>query len=38
MQADATLKRLDKLSADADAVVTGAGVAQLSALLTMPGA
>jgi phospholipid/cholesterol/gamma-HCH transport system substrate-binding protein len=33
MQADATLKRLDKLAGDADQVVTGDGVAQLSALL-----
>ncbi|MEI9994627.1 MAG: MlaD family protein [Rhizomicrobium sp.] len=33
VQADATLKKLDKLSTDADAVVTGDGVAQLSALL-----
>jgi phospholipid/cholesterol/gamma-HCH transport system substrate-binding protein len=33
LQADATLKRLDKLSTDADAVVTGDGVAQLSALI-----
>ncbi len=33
LQADATLKKLDKLSTDADAVVTGDGVAQLSALV-----
>ncbi|HJW42545.1 MAG TPA: MlaD family protein [Rhizomicrobium sp.] len=33
LQADATLKRLDKLSSDADSVVTGDGVAQLSALI-----
>ncbi len=33
MQADATLRRLDKLSLDADNVVTGDGIAQLSALI-----
>jgi phospholipid/cholesterol/gamma-HCH transport system substrate-binding protein len=33
MQADATLRKLDKLSSDADAVVTGDGAAQLSALV-----
>ena len=33
MQANATLRRLDKLSSDADSVVTGDGVAQLSALI-----
>ncbi|MEJ0026494.1 MAG: MlaD family protein [Rhizomicrobium sp.] len=33
LQANATLQKLDKLSADADAVVTGDGVAQLSALI-----
>ncbi len=33
VQANATLKKLDKLSTDADAVVTGDGVAQLSALI-----
>jgi phospholipid/cholesterol/gamma-HCH transport system substrate-binding protein len=33
VEAQATLKKLDKLSTDADAVVTGDGVAQLSALL-----
>jgi phospholipid/cholesterol/gamma-HCH transport system substrate-binding protein len=33
LQADTTLKKLDKLSTDADAVVTGDGVAQLSALV-----
>ena len=34
VQADITLKRLDRLSGDADAVVTGEGVAQLSALVS----
>ncbi|MEI9888903.1 MAG: hypothetical protein WDN08_20855 [Rhizomicrobium sp.] len=33
LQANATLRRLDKLSLDADEVVTGDGVAQLSALI-----
>jgi phospholipid/cholesterol/gamma-HCH transport system substrate-binding protein len=33
LQADVTLKKLDQLSADADKVVTGDGVAQLSALV-----
>ncbi|HEX4293054.1 MAG TPA: MlaD family protein [Rhizomicrobium sp.] len=33
VQADATLKKLDKLAGDADTVVTGDGVAQLSALI-----
>ena len=33
LQADATLKKLDKLSTDADAVVTGDGIAQLSSLI-----
>ncbi len=33
LQANATLRKLDKLSADADSVVTGDGVAQLSALI-----
>jgi len=33
VQANLTLKRLDKLSTDADSVVTGDGVAQLSALI-----
>jgi phospholipid/cholesterol/gamma-HCH transport system substrate-binding protein len=33
MQAETTLKKFDKLSSDADAVVTGDGVAQLSALI-----
>ncbi len=33
MQANATLHKLDKLSTDADSVVTGDGVAQLSALI-----
>ncbi len=33
LQAQATLRRLDKLSLDADAVVTGDGIAQLSALI-----
>jgi phospholipid/cholesterol/gamma-HCH transport system substrate-binding protein len=33
VQADVTLKKLDVLSTDADRVVTGEGVAQLSALI-----
>jgi phospholipid/cholesterol/gamma-HCH transport system substrate-binding protein len=33
LQAGVTLRKLDKLSSDADAVVTGDGVAQLSALV-----
>ncbi|HXC56054.1 MAG TPA: MlaD family protein [Rhizomicrobium sp.] len=33
LQANATLRRLDKLSKDADAVVTGDGISQLSALI-----
>lgn len=33
LQANATLQKLDKLSGDADSVVTGEGVAQLSALV-----
>ncbi|HUO87899.1 MAG TPA: MlaD family protein [Rhizomicrobium sp.] len=33
LQAGVTLRKLDKLSTDADAVVTGEGVAQLSALV-----
>ncbi len=33
-QADTTLKKLDKLAGDADAVVTGDGVAQLGVLVT----
>jgi phospholipid/cholesterol/gamma-HCH transport system substrate-binding protein len=33
LQASITLQKLDKLSTDADAVVTGEGVAQLSALV-----
>jgi phospholipid/cholesterol/gamma-HCH transport system substrate-binding protein len=33
MQANVTLRRLDKLATDADAVVTGDGIAQLSALI-----
>jgi phospholipid/cholesterol/gamma-HCH transport system substrate-binding protein len=33
LQANVTLQKLDKLSGDADSVVTGEGVAQLSALV-----